>query len=115
MSYLAPLIGEMFMDMYNSTRDIEYNPNDKGKFLFDAFVKYCDKCLDAGIRNKIEADKARYEEEERKKKELEESDYLSLENLLTNEDGSISQAGYGVAGVAVLAALMIGTKQKSKK
>ena len=54
-------------------------------------------------------------EEERKRKELEESDYLSLENLLTNEDGSISQAGYGVAGVAVLAALMIGTKQKSKK
>jgi hypothetical protein len=54
-------------------------------------------------------------EEERKRKELEESDYLSLENLITNEDGSISQAGYGVAGVAVLAALMIGTKQKSKK
>lgn len=54
-------------------------------------------------------------EEERKRKELEESDYLSLENLITNEDGSISQAGYGVAGVAILAALMIGTKQKSKK
>lgn len=54
-------------------------------------------------------------EEERKKKELEESNFLSLENLLTNEDGSISQAGYGVAGVAVLAALMLGTKQKRKK
>lgn len=54
-------------------------------------------------------------EEERRKKELEESDFLSLENLLTNEDGSISQAGYGVAGVAVLAALMLGTKQKRKK
>lgn len=59
-------------------------------------------------------EKAR-EEEERKKKELEESNFLSLENLLTNADGSISQAGYGVAGVAVLAALMLGTKQKRKK
>lgn len=54
-------------------------------------------------------------EEDRRKKELEESDYLSLENLLTNADGSISQAGYGIAGVAVLAALMIGTKMKIKK
>jgi hypothetical protein len=59
-------------------------------------------------------EKAR-KEEERKKKELEESNFLSLENLLTNADGSISQAGYGVAGVAVLAALMLGTKQKRKK
>jgi len=59
-------------------------------------------------------EKAR-KEEERKKKELEESNFLSLENLLTNDDGSISQAGYGVAGVAVLAALMLGTKQKRKK
>lgn len=59
-------------------------------------------------------EKAR-EEEERKKKELEESNFLSLENLLTNADGTISQAGYGVAGVAVLAALMLGTKQKRKK
>ena len=54
-------------------------------------------------------------EEERRKKELEESDYLSIENLLTNADGSISQAGYGIAGVAVLAALMLGTKNKGKK
>ena len=64
--------------------------------------------------HQLAIDRARAEEE-RKRKELEESDYLSLENLLTNEDGSISQAGYGVAGVAVLAALMIGTKQKRKK
>lgn len=64
--------------------------------------------------HQLAIDRARAEEE-RKRKELEESDYLSLDNLLTNEDGSISQAGYGVAGVAVLAALMIGTKQKRKK
>lgn len=95
-----------------------------------ATIKLNEKALEAGLEqteeqnrnaerriqeaHQLAIDRAKAEEE-RKKKELEESDYLSLENLLTNEDGSISQAGYGVAGVAVLAALMIGTKQKSKK
>jgi len=95
-----------------------------------ATVKLQEKALEAGLEQTAEQnrnaerraeqahlfalEKAR-EEEERKKKELEESNFLSLENLLTNDDGSISQAGYGVAGVAVLAALMLGTKQKRKK
>jgi len=54
-------------------------------------------------------------EQERKRKELEESNALSLSNLLTNEDGTISQAGYGIVGVAVLGLLMVGTKKKGKK
>ena len=69
MAYLAPLIGEMFMEMYNATRDLKYNPNDKGEFLFNAFVKYCDNCLDAGIRGKIEADKDKREREEKIKEQ----------------------------------------------
>ena len=95
-----------------------------------ATVRLQEKALEAGLEQTAEQnrnaerrmqeahqlaiDRAKAEEE-RKKKELEESNFLSLENLLTNEDGSISQAGYGVAGVAVLAALMLGTKQKRKK
>ena len=95
-----------------------------------ATVKLQEKAVEAGLEQTAEQnrnaerrleqahqfalEKAR-KEEERKQKELEESNFLSLENLLTNEDGSISQAGYGVAGVAVLAALMLGTKQKRKK
>jgi len=54
-------------------------------------------------------------EQERKRKELEESDAFSLSNLLTNEDGTISQAGYGIVGVAVLGLLLVGTKKKGKK
>lgn len=113
----AAIIGAV-STLLNNTLQVLLDNNLKKKAL-EAGLKQTEEQNRNAERRMQEAHQLAIEraraEEERRKKELEESDYLSIENLLTNEDGSISQAGYGIAGVAVLAALMLGTKNKGKK